>query len=213
MQRKNIHALSSKEENILFAAERLFAEKGFEGTSTRDISREANANISMISYYFGSKEKLLEKIFSYRMDESLAFTKDVIANPELNEWEKICTVADRYCDRVHNMKTFYQVMQREQLSNKNEQIVKILSDSKKGFLRIYKELIYRGIESGIFKKNPRLELLHATITGTIFSAFTNLALYKSFSDGDEDYSENFFEDIKKHIKIILKHLLGYEQNN
>lgn len=50
----------SKEENILFAAEKLFAEKGFEGTSTREISKAANVNISMISYYFGSKEKLYE---------------------------------------------------------------------------------------------------------------------------------------------------------
>ena len=40
----------SKEENILFAAEKLFAEKGFTGTSTREISKAANVNISMISY-------------------------------------------------------------------------------------------------------------------------------------------------------------------
>ncbi len=49
----------SKEENILFAAEKLFAEKGFEGTSTREIAKAANVNISMISYYFGSKENFM----------------------------------------------------------------------------------------------------------------------------------------------------------
>ena len=61
----------SKEENILFAAEKLFAEKGFEGTSTREIAKDANVNISMISYYFGSKEKLYEKLVEYRMNEYL----------------------------------------------------------------------------------------------------------------------------------------------
>lgn len=147
------------------------------------------------------------------MDESLSFTRDVMANATLNEWEKICAVAERYCDRVHNMKTFYQVMQREQLANKNEQITRILSDSKKGFLKIYRELVRSGLENGIFTKEPRLELLHATITGTIFSAFTNLELYKKIFDGGDNYSKIFFEDTKQHIKIILKHLLGYEENN
>ena len=65
---KNGDIMISKEENILFAAEKLFAEHGFQGTSTREISKAANVNISMISYYFGSKEKLYEKLVEYRMN-------------------------------------------------------------------------------------------------------------------------------------------------
>ena len=42
------------------AAEELFAEKGFSGTSVRDIADAADVNVAMISYYFGSKEKMLE---------------------------------------------------------------------------------------------------------------------------------------------------------
>jgi AcrR family transcriptional regulator len=79
----------SKEENILFAAEKLFAEKGFEGTSTREIAKAANVNISMISYYFGSKEKLYEKLVEYRMSEGQFFSKDIIERTDINEWEKL----------------------------------------------------------------------------------------------------------------------------
>ena len=74
----------SKEENILFAAEKLFAKNGFGSTSTREICKEANVNISMISYYFGSKEKLYERIFEYRMNESVSFGKDIISKSNLN---------------------------------------------------------------------------------------------------------------------------------
>jgi len=42
-------------ERILDAAERLFAEHGLEGVSTRDITALAEANVGAISYYFGSK--------------------------------------------------------------------------------------------------------------------------------------------------------------
>jgi AcrR family transcriptional regulator len=39
-------------------AMRLFAERGIDGVSTRDIAKEAGVNISLISYYFGGKEGL-----------------------------------------------------------------------------------------------------------------------------------------------------------
>ena len=123
----------SKEENILFNAEKLFAEKGFDGTSIREISKEAQVNVSMISYYFGSKEKLFEKIFEYRMNQSLSFAKDVLADQKMNEWEKLIAVINRYISRVKTLKTFYLIMQREQLTNKNEHIVKFLNESKMGF--------------------------------------------------------------------------------
>jgi AcrR family transcriptional regulator len=43
---------------LLAAARALFAAKGFEKTSTREIARLVGANIGLISYYFGSKEEL-----------------------------------------------------------------------------------------------------------------------------------------------------------
>ena len=203
----------SKEENILFNAEKLFAEKGFEGTSIREISKEANVNVSMISYYFGSKEKLFEKIFEFRMNESLSFAKDVIADNKMNEWEKLIVVINRYTDRVKNLKTFYLIMQREQLTNKNEHIVKVLNESKMGFLEIYKQLIESGLKNKVFTKRPRLEFIHSTISGTIFSALNSLPIYKNCYSGDKNYEQTYFEELNIHIQNILKHLLGYEENH
>jgi AcrR family transcriptional regulator len=50
-------------ERILQAALKLFAEKGFEGTTVRDICEEAGVNVSLVSYYFGGKEKVLYALF------------------------------------------------------------------------------------------------------------------------------------------------------
>ncbi|QOW09457.1 TetR/AcrR family transcriptional regulator [Kaistella flava (ex Peng et al. 2021)] len=201
----------SKEEHILLHAEELFAEKGFEGSSTREISKMAKVNVSMISYYFGSKEKLFVKIFELRMNESLTFSKDILANENLNEWEKLMIVINRYADRVKNLKTFYRILQREQLNNKNPYIAQFLHESKKGFLSIYSELIDKGLEKKIFTKKPRIEFIHSTVSGTIFTALNTLPVYKEFFEGDEDYEDQYFEEIKIHIQNILKHLLGYEE--
>ena len=59
---------SEKQIQIMEAAEKLFAAKGFNGTSVRDISEAAGVNLAMVSYYFGSKEKLFEAMFAHRSE-------------------------------------------------------------------------------------------------------------------------------------------------
>lgn len=44
-------------------ARQLFAEKGLEGVSTRDLAGAAGVNVSLISYYFGGKEGLYKQVF------------------------------------------------------------------------------------------------------------------------------------------------------
>ena len=52
---------------ILDAAESLFAEHGFAATSLRAITRHANVNLAAVHYHFGSKEGLVEAVFSRRL--------------------------------------------------------------------------------------------------------------------------------------------------
>ena len=49
-------------QRILEAAIRLFARRGFSATGVRQIAGEADVNLAMVSYYYGSKVKVLEAI-------------------------------------------------------------------------------------------------------------------------------------------------------
>ncbi|MDF2933314.1 MAG: TetR/AcrR family transcriptional regulator [Chryseobacterium sp.] len=205
----------SKEENILFAAEKLFAEHGFQGTSTREISKAANVNISMISYYFGSKEKLYEKLVEYRMTESQFFSKDILERTDINEWEKIEKIVDQFSGRVRHHKCFYRIMQREQLHTENPQIVEFLKQTKLGFISMYSKILESGLQKRIFTKNPPIYLLHSTVSGTLFYASNGKEMYKEFLNNTEDeevFEEKYYTELNKHIKYILKDLLGYEEN-
>lgn len=44
---------------LVEAAEKLFAEKGFEAVSVRDITKEAGANVAAVNYHFGSRDGLV----------------------------------------------------------------------------------------------------------------------------------------------------------
>ena len=59
----------STKERILSAAESLFAQHGFAGTSLRQVTSQADVNIAAVNYHFGSKENLINEVFRRRLDE------------------------------------------------------------------------------------------------------------------------------------------------
>jgi AcrR family transcriptional regulator len=69
-------------ERILEAAEYLFAQKGYSAVGVRELAAVADVNIAMISYYFGSKRRLLQQLIDkfFRLYKS---TLDEIFSLEL----------------------------------------------------------------------------------------------------------------------------------
>ena len=55
-------------ERLLEAAERLFAERGFEGASLRAVTRAAGTSVSAANYHFGSKKALLRATLRRRVE-------------------------------------------------------------------------------------------------------------------------------------------------
>ncbi len=59
----------STKNKILDAAEDLFAVKGFNGTSLREITSQAEVNLAAVNYHFGSKKELIKAVMSRYMNE------------------------------------------------------------------------------------------------------------------------------------------------
>ncbi len=55
-------------DNLIRAAEKLFAEHGITGASLRAITREASANLASVNYHFGSKDDLVRAVLSRRLE-------------------------------------------------------------------------------------------------------------------------------------------------
>jgi len=54
-------------EKLLDAAEVLFCERGFDGTSVRDLTTAAGCNVAAVNYHFGGKDKLYIEMFRRQM--------------------------------------------------------------------------------------------------------------------------------------------------
>jgi len=105
--------MSDKKEHILEAAEELFAQKGFEGTSVRELAKKAKINVAMISYYFGSKEKLFESLVEYRAGFMREKLQLINREESMDPMSKIERLIDFYVDRVAGNSRFSRILHRE----------------------------------------------------------------------------------------------------
>jgi AcrR family transcriptional regulator len=69
---------SATKERILAAAEEVFAAKGFDGASTRDIAAAARVNISSLHYHWETKERLYYAVFESIYDRVVALVRSSI---------------------------------------------------------------------------------------------------------------------------------------
>ncbi len=80
---------SSTKESLLAAAKQLFAEKGFEGVSVREIAEKANANIALISYHFKNKDGLYKECLKEFGLSRLKTAREILTTPTTKEELKI----------------------------------------------------------------------------------------------------------------------------
>ena len=211
---KSIHLSTSfndKQIRILEVAEILFAEKGFDGTSIRNIAKMAQINIAMVSYYFGSKERLLEALLVYRTAD-LRSQLDNLLLEDLQPLEKINKLIELYLNRINSNKGIYRILHFEFSSKKRDENLKVFTELRKGNLKTLERIIEDGQQKGIFRKDISVPLITPTILGTFFHFHMNKSFFQNLLQLDtEDLYNNYIKtNLTQHIQQTIKALLIYE---
>ena len=138
------------------AAGRLFAEHGYDGTSVRDIVREAGANLGAVTYHFGSKEALFSESLGQELGPLLDLGK-AIEESQAGAAEKLDMVLRGYAMFVlnenPNLKAmFVESMQGgDRLPPGSVQMIQWRNKVIGGIVR-------QGIEEGVFRECDAEEL-------------------------------------------------------
>ena len=203
--------LNEKQIEILSVAEKLFAEKGFDGTSVRDISKIADINVAMISYYFGSKEKLLESLILFRVQD-LKIKIENLFNEDLNPFEKIEKFIEFYIQKIDSNRYMYKIMHFEIASKKRGMDLEGFHEIKKSNLISLTKIIEQGQVKNVFKKNINIPLITPTILGTYFHFYTNKYYFDDVLNfkSDLEFDNYIKNELTKHIQTTIKALLVYE---
>jgi len=207
-------SLSTKQLQLLDTAESLFSQKGFDGTSVRDIAEAAGINTAMISYYFGSKEKLMEEIFEIKSLNIKEKVANLLKDDSLDPLEKMYSLVDMYIEGILSRKTFHRILLCEQIINQNPSIITMLDKMKTKNSEYINDLIRLGQKKGLFKKNIDIPMMTNTLIGTVSHTLVNLDFYKTYHHMEGLKDEEFERVVKKrlsvHIKNIYKAILTHE---
>lgn len=78
-------AIEDTRERLIRAAAQLFAEKGYEGASVKELAHEAGVNVSLVSYHFGGKEGLFKACLEQFGKQGLGIAERILTPPNSPE--------------------------------------------------------------------------------------------------------------------------------
>lgn len=204
---------TEKQIKILDVAEELIAKKGFDGTSVRDICSKANINVAMISYYFGSKEKMMSYLYQYRVQrtkESFSEFAQTIkeGKPEMQMKE----IVNYVISLLFKYSYFHGFVTQEMRS---------LDNVKDDLLEFYQtcvirieEVVKRGIVSGVFHNAPKSEDILTMIIGSALFVIRNKNFYEQYvpTNNEAQYQKESEQKLKNSILLSVFAILDYEQD-
>jgi AcrR family transcriptional regulator len=199
---------ADKREHILTVAEELFGDNGFDGTSVRDIAQKAGVNLAMISYYFGSKEKLLEALIELRAGYSFGILEELNKDETLSPWDKIDRLVDFYVEKVLNNLRFHSIMYREATNVRSEEIRDRIINIKLRNLEQITKIIQDGQQKKLFREID-IPMTMGSLMGTI-SSYTQARPYGcqvlalGYDVNDDTYRSKLAPRLKAHLKQLLR---------
>ncbi len=190
----------STEEKILISASKVFTEKGFSGTRTRDIAEEAGINLALLNYYFRSKEKLFEQVMKAKIVLLFGQILPIITDEKTTLEEKIDLTTEKYID-ILSKNPNLPVFVISEIQKKNSELTSIIP--------IRKVFNNSSLIKQIKKKRPDLNPLHFLVSflGMTIFPFVAKPIFNAFQIIKDDEFQQFIEERRKLIPIWVKTLL------
>jgi len=136
-----------RKNEILDAAERLFAARGFEKATVNDILNATGIAKGTFYYYFKSKEEVLDAIIRRRIDAGLEKAKAIAANPQLSPVQKIVAAIMAQQPQSQIEEEFLPVL-HEPVNALFHQ--KVLTDTVIRLSPVLSDIVKEGIKQGVF---------------------------------------------------------------
>ena len=195
----------NSEERIKAAARKVFHQKGYAGTRTRDIAEEAGINHAMVNYYFRSKEKLFQIVMIETMTYFFQGISAILNEETTSLEQKIEQVVAKYIDLLLEEPELPTFVFNEVRSNpepfiENSPIYKALQNSV--LARQYAEAVARGEVS-----EPNLLQMVLNVISLVIFPFITQPILIALNKIDNDQYKALILERKKLIPQWIKAML------
>ena len=195
----------NSEERIKAAARKVFHQKGYAGTRTRDIAEEAGINHAMVNYYFRSKEKLFQIVMIETMTYFFQGISAILNEETTSLEQKIEQVVAKYIDLLleePELPTFVfnEVRTNPEPFIENSPIYKALQNSV--LARQYTEAVARGEVS-----EPNLLQMVLNVISLVIFPFIAQPILIALNKMDNEQYKTLMLERKKLIPQWIKAML------
>jgi AcrR family transcriptional regulator len=190
------------EDKIKEAARKLFTQKGYAATKTRDIAAEAGINLASLNYYFRSKQKLFDIIMMESMEQFLKGISAIFQDTNIGFEDKIEMLVGSYIDMLNQNPDLPLFILTEIRNNPQKLFARI--DAKVQFQR--SSFIMQLMKKLSETEKPPIHPLHfiANMMGLIVFPFVAFPLLKKVSNLDDEQYKLLMNDRKTLIPDWLK---------
>ena len=193
------------EVRIKEAARKLFQEKGFDATRTREIAEAAGINSALLHYYFRSKEKLFHLIMIESIREMFSFLRQIIDDTSTDLSTKIDLIVNGYIDVMvahPNIALFV-------LNELNADSGKIIRESGIDKNMLLGSCLFSQVEEQLQKKSIPMNPLHVMLNTISLSVIPAIArpLITYLYEVDTVKISDLLEERRKFIPIWIKGML------
>jgi AcrR family transcriptional regulator len=205
-----------KKDHIIAAAEKLFALRGYDSTSVRDICQEADVNVAMVNYYFGSKEGLFRDMVEQKASFMRGKLEVLAADKTISSIKKMQIAIEHLVSRMFRHKPFTMVVIREMSKDSVNSLRNSLQELFLPNMKMLRNIIKQGIRSGEFRKVD-VELTIATLIGAIWNIISTgdmMISGLSTSTASAKDPEALKKRLIRHLhQLISNHLLTEENGD
>ena len=193
------------EKRILWVAERLFLEKGFNGTSTTEIAKTVGCNQALIHYYFRTKEKLFWDVFSPKVEQVVEYL-DAPLDETIGFIERIRNVVDFYFGILELDERLAPFIVNELIMNPGRwdkfRDRYLRNESRSSAFKRFETMVAEEIENGRIRQMRAIDLLMNIMSLTI-SAF--IVAPKGFASGecDSNLRKEYLDKRREDIKALV----------
>lgn len=163
---RQLKTMQDKRGHLIEVAEQLFGQYGFEGTSIRQLAKEAGVNIAMISYYFGSKEKLVQAVIEAKSEKFQNFIRALDPIENADPWKKIEKVIDFYVNMISHNHHFHSMIFREVGLEQRSEVAEAIAQMVVRNMSAIRDILEEGIQKGVFRQVD-VPMTVAMMVGTI----------------------------------------------
>lgn len=154
---------TERRNEILDAADELFGQKGFDGTSTNDILEKVGIARGTLYYHFKSKEDIMDALIDRYNAQILNAANGIAANKSISIHERIVRVVMALNISGGNGKEIIDHIHKPQNALMHQKIQKVIIN---GLPPILSEIIREGIEQGLFSTPYPYECMEMIVAYT-----------------------------------------------